>query len=368
MKYLKNIIHRKRNLAIFITLFAVIGAVSLIISRAATPTLSIEPETGTIQPPATSIDDTSASGGKAVKFSVATSGGGVSSDTPCVGASAPSQWKHIIVVMFENHTWSEVVGSSSPYITGLINKCGAAYSGSNGTTQKNNWHDGNFNVDGTTNGNYNSKPSYATLTNGLSPTVHGLTDDTYSTTTSVDNIYKQLIASGKNGKDYYSGSASSTPCSGSNFSGAYHDAIRYYTPTIGSAYCNSHDVPISTFMNDVNGTLPEFSLILPTNGENMHDNSVSSGDTWAKNFLNPIFDSARYKSGDTAVFFLFDEETPIPNALVAPSIKPGSKVPSPSGNPISHFSATRTWTEMLGLPPLGVSGQAPSLLSFFNGQ
>jgi len=53
--------------------------------------------------------------------------------------------------------------------------------------------------------------------------------------------------------------------------------------------------------------------------------------------------------------------------LLAPSILPGSFVPSPLGNPVSHFSALRTWEEMLGLPLLGDTGRAPSLLGFFNG-
>ncbi|HET8708709.1 MAG TPA: hypothetical protein VFL85_00335, partial [Candidatus Saccharimonadales bacterium] len=74
--------------------------------------------------------------------------------------------------------------------------------------------------------------------------------------------------------------------------------------------------------------------------------------------------------GDTALFFVWDEDTNIPNVLAAPSIKPGSHPTVPSGsNPISHYSALRTWQEMLGLSPfLGNSGQAPSLLSFYNGK
>ncbi len=62
---------KSRNIVIFIVLFALIGATLLIISKAATPSLSIEPETGQIQTPATSINDTTASGSKAVAFGAA---------------------------------------------------------------------------------------------------------------------------------------------------------------------------------------------------------------------------------------------------------------------------------------------------------
>jgi phospholipase C len=299
----------------------------------------------------------------------------VGSTNPCVGNPAPAKWNHVVVLMFENHTYSQVIGATNtsggleaPYITSLVAKCGS----------DTNWHDANYKVDGTVDGNYASKPSYSVLTDGVSPSVSGLTDDTYTTTSSVDNIYHEANLAGNEAKDYYDGPSSTTPCAASNFIGAYHDAIRYYTDLGGqsstaSTYCNTHDKTLTDFWNDLNnGNLPAYSMILPTNCENMHSctsvsDVIANGDTWASNFLPQFFDSTQYKSGDTALFFLWDEDTPIPNILAAPSITPGSTVPTPSGNPISHFSALRTAEEMLGLPLIGDSGQAPSLLSFFNG-
>jgi phospholipase C len=228
-------------------------------------------------------------------------------------------------------------------------------------------------VTGASDGSYVSKPSYATYTSGVPPTVHGLTNDTYTTTSSVDNIFNRLKNLNKDARVYQSGTASN--CQSSNFSGAYHDPLRYYSNLGGQSssdttYCNTHDVTIGSFMTDVNaGRLPAFSIILPTNSQNMHDNTISSGDTWAQNFLTPFLDSAQYKSGDTALFFVWDEDSPIPNALVAPSIKPGSHPVLAAGSyPISHFAALRTWQEMLGVTPLlGNTGQAPSLLNYYNG-
>jgi hypothetical protein len=344
-----------------------IGTIFLIATKAATPTTAVETELGTKSGNATAANDTSASGGQYIGFNAPAtpppSGSNVSSTTPCVGNAAPAQWKHIVVLMFENKTYSSVIGSSNaPYITSLASKCGSYTA----------WKDANYKVTGSSDGSYNSKPNYATLTSGVPPSVHGLKDDSYSTTSSVDNIFNRFNNAGKSQKTYQPGPAGQ--CSTSNYSGAYHDAMRYYT-NIGaqssspSTFCNTHDVNISTFMTDVNaGNLPNFSIVLPTNDQNMHNNSISSGDTWAKDFLNPLLDSAQYKSGDTAIFFLWDEDTPIPNVLIAPSIKAGSHPSAPSGNPISHFSATRTWQEMLGLSPtLGDTGQAPSLLNYYNG-
>jgi hypothetical protein len=52
--------------------FAVIGVMLLLVTRAATPFASVEPENGTITAPATKITDTTAAGGAAVKFGSAT--------------------------------------------------------------------------------------------------------------------------------------------------------------------------------------------------------------------------------------------------------------------------------------------------------
>ena len=271
---------------------------------------------------------------------------------PCIGAPAPSQWHHIVVLIFENKTYDQVIGPA-PYITNLANQCATA----------SNWHDANFKVDGSTAGKYASKPNYATMTNGLSPSEHGLVDDTYTTTTQVDNIYNQLNLSGLTFKDYYEAEAGGC---GVRFSGDYHDPIRYYANV--APICDAHDVPLSTFMTDLNnGNLPVFSVLLPNNQHNMHSNSVSTGDAFAQTILDPLLNSTAYAKGDLAIFFLWDENSPIPNVLLAPSIVKGTRISVSTGSPVSHFSALRTWEEMLSLPLLGDTKLAPSLLPYFEG-
>ena len=271
---------------------------------------------------------------------------------PCLGAPAPSQWKHVVVLMFENRSYKEVIGRA-PYITSLADKCATAP----------NWSDADYCVDGTLDGNYHSKPSYATLTNGLPPSIHGLTTDSYKQQTDVDNIYHQLSLAGLTFKDYYEGDPGGCEVV---FDGKYHDPIRYYTNV--ADICSEHDVPLSTFLTDLNsGNLPVFSMIVPNNQHNMHDNSVASGDAYAQSLLDPLLNSQAYANGDLAIFFLWDEDTPIPNVILAPSIVPGTKISVSSGNPISHFSALRTWEEMLGLPLLGDTNAAPSLLPSLEG-
>lgn len=258
--------------------------------------------------------------------------------------------------ILENRTRSQVIGNAAaPYITSLANKCGSSVV----------WNDANKKVDGSADGTYLSKPSYATLTNGLPPSMHKIVNDSYSATSTVDSMFNQMLTKGISFKVYY-GSTKAGGCS-VRWNGDYHDPIRYY-PSLSSV-CNAHDEPITQFMVDVNaGTLPQFSMILPSSSDNMHDNSTTSGDTYTKNFLDPFLNSAEYASGRVALFLLFDEDIPVPNVLIAPSIVPGSLYqPIAGNNPVSHFSALRTWEEMLGLPLIGHSAQAPSLLKFFGG-
>jgi phospholipase C len=271
---------------------------------------------------------------------------------PCFGAATPVQWHHVVVLMFENKTYDQIIGAA-PYITSLAQKCATAPQ----------WHDADFRVDGTSDGIYHSKPSYATLTNGVSPSVHGLITDHYREQTNVDNIYHQLSKAGLTFKDYYDGDPGGCDV---YFDGKYHDPIRYYTDV--ADICSKHDVPLSTFMADVNsGNLPAFSMVLPNNQHNTHDNNILSGDAYAQSLLDPLLNSQIYANGDLAIFLLWDEDTPIPNVILAPSIVPGTKITVQTGNPISHFSALRTWEDMLDLPLLGDTNAAPSLLPYLGG-
>jgi hypothetical protein len=355
--------------------FAVIGTTLLLATHAATPVVSLEPENGTHTGSATVVTDTSASGSKYVKFSAVTTPPpppppgqipGVSSATPCVGYSTPpAHWNHIVVLMFENQTMPGILSNAqTPFTANFIStKCGSIT----------NYHDANYKVDGSKDGGYNSKPQYALLTNGQPGSVTGFVDDNYLTVKDVDNIYNRLNLMGKTAKNYVDGPGNN--CSTKSFSGEYHDAMRYYADLGGrsatpTTYCNTHDVNIGQFMTDVNsGKLPSFSMIIPTNNENMHSDTWAAGDAFAKSFLTPLLDSAQYKSGDTAIFWLWDEDSPTPNSEISPYIHAGSHpAATPANQPIGHYTMLRTWEDMLGITPyLGNTGQTTSLKSYYEG-
>lgn len=68
IKKVSGWINTHRSLMLFVVVFASIGIVVLSYSKASTPTASIEVENGTIAGPAAKVNDTTASGGAAIKF------------------------------------------------------------------------------------------------------------------------------------------------------------------------------------------------------------------------------------------------------------------------------------------------------------
>lgn len=62
----------RARLAVAVFSFAAVGAIVLVVGRAAIPTVSIEPEGGTTYNGATRLIDTTASGGEAIKFAAST--------------------------------------------------------------------------------------------------------------------------------------------------------------------------------------------------------------------------------------------------------------------------------------------------------
>jgi hypothetical protein len=79
----------------------------------------------------------------------------------------------------------------------------------------------------------------------------------------------------------------------------------------------------------------------------MHDCSIATGDTWLSEWLPVILNSQSYLSKRMAIFVVFDEDTPIPNFVVAPTVIPGTII---SGN-YNHYSLLRSTEEMLAIGP-----------------
>jgi hypothetical protein len=229
---------------------------------------------------------------------------------------------HTIVVVMENHAYSQVIGSSSaPYINSLKSG-GANLTQSYGITHP-------------------SQPNYYALFSG---STQGVTDDSCVQPgfSSAANLGSEVIAAGKTWGSYNETlpSQGSTTCS----SGSY---AQKHNPWFGFS-----NVPTSTaktfaqFPTDFT-TLPQMSFVIPNLCSDMHDCSVSTGDTWIKNHLGAYATWA--KTHNSLLVVTFDEDNRfsgnrIPTVLYGQPVTPGSS----TSTTYNHYNVLRTLEDLAG--------------------
>ncbi|MFF7978960.1 alkaline phosphatase family protein [Streptomyces sp. NPDC007901] len=243
--------------------------------------------------------------------------------TSAHAASAVPTPDHVIVVVFENHAYSQVIGSSSaPYINSLVS------GGANLTQMYAETHP--------------SQPNYFALFSG---STQGITDDSCYTAgfSSAANLASEQLAAGRTWASYNETlpSQGSTTCSSGNYA-------RKHNPWFGFS-----NVPTSTaktfaqFPTDYT-TLPQLSFVIPNLCSDMHDCSVSTGDTWLKNNLGAYATWA--KTHNSLLVVTMDEDNRlagnrIPTVLYGQPVTAGSS----SATTYDHYDLLRTLEDSQGL-------------------
>ncbi|WP_250640451.1 alkaline phosphatase family protein [Frankia sp. AiPa1] len=249
---------------------------------------------------------------------------GVWTAQPAHAASLPAP-DHVIVVMLENHAYSQVIGSSSaPYINSLATG-GAKLTASYAITHP-------------------SQPNYMAIFSGGT---QGITGDACYTPgfSSAANLGSELIAAGRTWGSYNEGlpSAGSTVCTNSSTKYA-----RKHNPWFGFS-----NVPTSTaktfaqFPTDYT-TLPKISFVVPNLCNDMHDCSVSTGDTWLQNNLSAYATWAT--THNSLLIVTFDEDNSfsgnhIPTVIYGQHVTAGSS----SATTYNHYNVLRTLEDLAGL-------------------
>jgi hypothetical protein len=265
--------------------------------------------------------------------------------SPCRGTPPPvGGYKHVVWVVFENHAYEQIVGSSAaPHMNHLASECGLATN--------------DHAVD------HPSLPNYIALTSGGEQGYSGLDSDPNGICcgpVSANNIFNQLGTRWRALADGIPGNCA-TRNGGTDYA-VRHNPPPYYsnlTPT-----CPLQDVPL--------GPTPllsaGFTFVTPNTCNDMHDCSISTGDSWlgdettSGKFMDKLFASRQWIAGNTAVFITFDEDdgshgNHIYTSVIAPSVRPGTR----SATLFDHYSLLGTTEDLLGLPRLGKAVGAPSL-------
>ena len=249
------------------------------------------------------------------------------------------RYAHIVVVMEENHSYSQIIGSSqAPYINSLARK-GALFTNSHAITHP-------------------SEPNYMAITSG---STHGLSSDACPFSTSNANIGSELIAAGLSYADY----SESMPSQGYEgcISGGY---ARKHNPA-----ANYTDLPSSvsqTFARFPSGSayasLPTVSFVDPNLLDDMHDGTIAAGDSWLKKNMGSYVTWAA--SHNSLLIVTWDENDGSPGNKIA-TIFVGAHVKSGTyGERVTHYRVLRTLEQAYGLKPLGSSASTTPITDVFN--
>lgn len=294
----------------------------------------------------------------------------------CGTVASPPTYKHVVWILEENTSYSSVVGSSkAPFINSVIKACGVA----------SNYH----------NISHNSLDNYIGLTNGysltqLQPYLNDCTPSSTCEVTSGGDLFEQAATKSGGWKafDQSMGSACNRSDNG-NYAVKHNPAV-YYTDL--NSGCNADDVVMGPPWNSPllksfssESTAPAFSFVTPDVCHDMHGaincffNLEQTADSWLNTWVTKLTSTTVYKSGDTAIFIVWDEgafgskgedchlnttdqSCHVPAIVIAPSVPAGTVV----STLLNHYSLLKTAEDMLGVPELGEAASATSMESAFN--
>jgi phospholipase C len=289
--------------------------------------------------------------------------------------------KHVILVMMENASYNQIVGSANaPYQTSLTKSCGVAldYFGATHTSAAN----------------------YLAVSAGEYPaasppgcgSVKACTDNS-------PNLYNQLSTAG----DTWAGFMEAMPssCDPKSVTGSYkigHNPILFYPDD--ASRCPADDIAIPSltatsgpFYTDLqNQTLPSFSWVTPGEandgeGSGTKAQEIQAADTFLSKFVPLVTSSPSYQAGTTLLLITYDEgsgsdstvgedctnkslDLPVTSGVSAHQdschvplfvVYPYTRAGATNSNFFDHYSITRTVEKMFGLTFLAHAGDAQTL-------
>jgi len=244
-------------------------------------------------------------------------------------AAAPA---HVVVVIEENHSNSEIIGNPDAPYTNSLAQNGLSFADAHGLTHP-------------------SQPNYLALFSG---STQGVIDNNGPLSfINVPNLGSQLFAAGKS----FIGYAEGLPEVGSQvLTEGYYD--RRHNPWVDFKNIpDSSNRPFSDFPTDYS-TLPTVSFVVPNELDNSHDGPIADADTWLENNLGGYADWA--KSHNSLLIVTWDEGfdplNHIPTIFYGANANPAQYYPT-----INHYNILRTLQDLYGLAPLSQSLHAPGI-------
>jgi acid phosphatase len=238
---------------------------------------------------------------------------------------------HIVIVIEENKSFSQIIGNpDAPWINELA-KRGALFTQSYGVTHP-------------------SQPNYLAMFSGAT---RGITSNTCPLDLSGNNLASSLLAKGLS----FVGYSESMPEKGYEgcIWGAY---MRKHNPIANWKELATYNQPFSALPTDY-ARLPTVAFVVPDQRNDMHDGSIAQGDAWLKQKIEQYAQWAMQHNSLLIVTWDEDdgsEGNRIATIFVGAMVRPGQY-----RQRINHYNLLRTIEEMYALPYLGKSGGTPAV-------
>jgi acid phosphatase len=267
-------------------------------------------------------------------------------------ASSPSPAKKVLVVIEENHSYTQMK-QGMPFLAGLSSKYGYAT----------HW----------TALAHPSLPNYLGIAGG---TTFGILDDKSPAAHSSDigsatSVFDQAIAAGKTAGTYaetmkknchvydYPDRSVGTPKYA-----VRHNPWVYFSH--GRRDCLTHDRDLTPFAGDVaRNALPNVGFLIPNLDHDAHNGSIATADSWLEKQLTPVLTSTDFTSGKLVVIVTADEDDRHSGNVVLTSVLSSRLSHKVVSSPLTHYSLTRYIAQVLGGTPLKKGSTAPDMKAAF---
>jgi hypothetical protein len=254
---------------------------------------------------------------------------------------------HVVVVMEENHAFSQVIGSpNAPYINSLASGPHAAlFTQSFGMTHP-------------------SQPNYLYLFSGSN---QGQTSDATPTTTfTTPNLASELRKKHHSFVGYSEDlpSVGFTGATSGNYA-ARHVPWVNWQGTGPNQLPTKFNQPFSAFPTNFK-KLPTVSFVIPNVQHDMHDGTVAQGDTWLQQNMNTYAQWAQ--SHHSLLIITTDEDDDLHNNQITTLFVGADVKPGQYSEPITHLNVLRTVEAMYHLPPAGGSASVAPITDIWTGK
>jgi acid phosphatase len=271
---------------------------------------------------ASSAPPQGASAGSSASSASASPPSPAASTAPAASVPQPA---HVVVVVMENHAYQQVIGSpDAAFLNGLARR-GALFTHSYAITHP-------------------SEPNYLALFSGSTQRV---TSDACPVTFTAPNLASGLLAAGKT----FAGYAEGLPATGSPVCSAGNYARKHVPWADFRNIPASVSQPFTRFPAADFSRLPTVSFVIPDLCNDMHDCSVTTGDSWLRAHLGGYVSWAM--THNSLLIVTWDEDdgmaaNQIPTIFVGQQVRPGSY-----SQRITHYSVLATIEAAYGLTPDG---------------